>query len=103
MSDLASLPPDVFTDDVKLGLIDRDAAPQDDLPSLPSDCDTSAGEESLPPPVKTDSEELGESVIMCSCKWNCAQNVKKADILCIMEDMIPKLFSREQSLYNEVS
>ena len=54
------------------------------------------------PPMEADSEELGESVIKCSCKWNCAQSVKKADILCITEDMIPKLFSREQSLYNEV-
>ena len=103
MSDLESLALDVFTDDVKLGLIDCDAAPQNDLPSLPSDCDTSAGEESLPPPVETDSEELVDSVIAPSCRWNCAQNVRKAYILCIMEDMKTRtLKGRMQIVYDKL-
>ena len=103
MSDLESLPPDVLTDDETPDLIDRDAAPQNALPSLPSDCDTSAGEESLPPPVETDSEELGDSVIAPSCRWNCAQNVRKAYILCIMEDMKTRtLKERMQIVYDKL-
>ena len=107
MSDLESLPPDVDASDYEiLGVSDHDAAPQDDLPSLPSDVDTLAREESLPslpPPVETESEELDDSVIACSCKWNCAQNVRKADILCIMEDMKTRtLKERMQIVYDKL-